>query len=68
MRVFEHFYCPIVITVTLSAPQEVSEEEGSVIPACISVAENTLLEREITVMLFTVADPSNSQGIVELAT
>ena len=46
----------------LSAPLEVLEEEGSVIPACILIAENTILEREVTVMLFSITDQTNIQG------
>jgi hypothetical protein len=46
----------------LSAPQEVLEEEGSVIPACISIAENAVLEREVTVMFLPIVDARNRQG------
>lgn len=58
-------YC-VDVTVMLSAPQEVLEEEGSVIRACVSIDETALLEREINVMFFTMVNPRNSQGIVEL--
>lgn len=50
------------VTFMLSAPLEVLEEEGSVIPACILIAENTILEREVTVMLFSITDQTNIQG------
>lgn len=50
----------------LNAPQQVFEEEGSVITACVSIAENTLLEREIIVTLSTIANPRNEQGSMEL--
>ena len=32
------------------------------IPACVFIAENTVLEREVTVMLFSVTDQTNIQG------
>ena len=56
-----HFYFSDV-TFMLSAPLEVLEEEGSVISACVFITENTVLEREVTVMLFSVTDQTNIQG------
>ena len=46
----------------LSVPQQVLEEEGSVITANISITENVLLEREIMVTFITIANPRNQQG------
>lgn len=61
-----YFHC-VDVDVMLSAPQEVLEEEGSMINACILIAENALLEREITVTFSTIANQRNQQGIVVLA-
>lgn len=38
----------------LDAPDVVTEEEGSVITACVSIVGNVLIEREITVTFSTI--------------